>query len=305
MEGADAEKALADSSRSSTSRQSLQRNENFEKISPEVGILDEDAFADAMAENADEALVLLADLIGATDEKLRQAAQQLASKIVVDVARNGLAKKGGIGRLQTSSARHGGEIDIEASLDEIAAARAQQQAPDIDQLQSRQWAKPTTALCVVIDRSGSMNGERLATAAVAAACVHLRAPEKTSVVAFGENAIVLSSLGSPRPAEQVVRDVFRLRGHGTTDVALALRTAADQLARSNAQRKICLLLSDTRVTSGPDPADTARLLDELVVIAPAEDDEQARQFARKVGAQCFSVAGPSQIPEIFARAFLD
>lgn len=305
MEGANAEKALADSARSSTSRQSLQRNQNFEKISPEVGILDEDAFAEALEEDADEALVLLADLIGATDEKLRKAAQELASKVVVDIARQGQAKKGGIGRLQTQSARHGGEIDIEASLDEIAAARARRSAPDIEQLQSRQWAKPTTALCIVVDRSGSMTGERLATAAVAAACVHLRAPEKTSVVAFGDNAIVLSSFGSERSAELVVRDVFRLRGHGTTDVALALRTAADQLSRATAERKICILLSDTRVTSGPDPTDIARLFDELIVIAPADDDEQAKTFARNVGAQCFSVAGPSQIPEVFARAFLD
>ena len=71
-----------------------------------------------------------------------------------------------------------------------------------------------------------------------------------------------------------------------------------QLARSAAARKITVLLSDCRTTElGPvgDPADVARRLDELVVIAPEGDDDEARAFAGAVGARGSSVAGPSDV----------
>jgi len=45
-----------------------------------VGELDEVAFAEAMAEEPDEALGMLADLAGATDEKLRALARRLAGR---------------------------------------------------------------------------------------------------------------------------------------------------------------------------------------------------------------------------------
>ena len=54
-------------------------------------------------------------------------------------------------------------------------------------------------------------------------------------------------------AESVVNDVLRLRGNGVTDVGLALRTAAGQLRRSNAGRRLAVLLSDCRATTGGDP----------------------------------------------------
>jgi cobalamin biosynthesis protein CobT len=46
------------------------------------------------------------------------------------------------------------------------------------------WERPDTAVCLVIDRSGSMKGEALASAALAAAAVALRAPAFHAVIAF-------------------------------------------------------------------------------------------------------------------------
>ena len=44
-----------------------------------MGELDEDAFAEALREDADQALTLLVDMGSATDEKLRAAARALAA----------------------------------------------------------------------------------------------------------------------------------------------------------------------------------------------------------------------------------
>ena len=59
--------------------------------------LDEAAFDDAMAEDADEAMALLADMTRATDAGLRELARRLAGRLVLDVARRGPARPRGSG----------------------------------------------------------------------------------------------------------------------------------------------------------------------------------------------------------------
>ena len=83
---------LDEEQRASTSRRDLERSPHFDDVSPEVGVLDEDAFDSALAEDADGALTLLAALTGATDEKLREAARRLAARVVLDVTRAGPAR---------------------------------------------------------------------------------------------------------------------------------------------------------------------------------------------------------------------
>jgi Mg-chelatase subunit ChlD len=160
------------------------------------------------------------------------------------------------------------------------------------------------ALCLLVDRSGSMLGERLAAAAVAAAAVAYRNAEDCSVVAFSDEAIVLKSQDVPRSADELVGDLLRLRGHGTTDVGLALRTALGQLSRSTAGRRVAVLLSDCRPTTGGDPTADAARLDELAIIAPAEDLADARALADAVGARCVGLDGPAHVPEAIAAALL-
>jgi Mg-chelatase subunit ChlD len=100
----------------------------------------------------------------------------------------------------------------------------------------------------------------------------------------------------------VINDVLTLRGYGTTDLAGALIAAQQQLTRSRAGRRIAILLSDCRATVDGDAIAAAAGIDELVVIAPAEDHEEATAFALKVGAVISLVNGPSEIPEVLAQA---
>ncbi|MDP9428838.1 MAG: VWA domain-containing protein, partial [Actinomycetota bacterium] len=169
--------------------------------------------------------------------------------------------------------------------------------PAVEDLRSTAWARPAVALCLLVDRSGSVGGARLAAATLAAAAVALRAPDDYSVVAFSDRALVVASQDRPRPVADVVDDLLRLRGHGLTDLAHALDTARAQLARSTAPRRVTVLLSDGRPTAGPGPLPYARRLEELVVVAPADDHAEARALAAAVGARFSAVAGPSDVPQ--------
>jgi Mg-chelatase subunit ChlD len=123
-----------------------------------------------------------------------------------------------------------------------------------------------------------------------------RSPEDYSVIAFGKDVVVAKSQDVSRADEKVVNDVLSLRGFGTTDLAGALRTSAEQLNRSRAGRRITVVLSDCRSTVEGDVEAAARSLDEVVIIAPAGDDLEARQFAGRIGARLAVVDGPSDIP---------
>ena len=71
-----------------TGRRELARHARFAEISPEVGVLDERAMSQALADDP-AAFELLAAMTTATDENLRAAAIRLSASIVLERARAG------------------------------------------------------------------------------------------------------------------------------------------------------------------------------------------------------------------------
>ncbi|MCD9624417.1 vWA domain-containing protein [Rhabdothermincola salaria] len=246
----------------------------------------------------------MADLTGATDERLRARARRLAGRLAVDLGRTGPVRRRGVGRLREVPADRGtADLDLDRSLDALLSARSRGESPHLADLRARDWGRPDLAVSLVVDRSGSMGGERLATAAIAAAATVLRAPTDSSVLAFSDRVIVVAPQGSLRPVDAVVDDLLCLRGHGPTDLALALRAARHQLERSDARRRVAVVLSDARPTAGGDPARDAAALDELVIVAPADDHADARDLAEAVGARWLTLTGPSAVPQVMTDAF--
>lgn len=248
-----------------------------------------------MRDDPDETLSMIADLTAATDPKLRAAAKQLAGRLMLDIAGSVARPRRGIGRIVTAPFRGEGDIDIDASTDAFEGSGSQRRVK-VDELRARTWAKRDTAVCLVVDRSGSMGGKPLATSALAAAAVALREPDDYSVLAFGRDVIVAKSQDLQRAGEDVVNSVLTLRGFGTTDLAGALRAANEQLARSRAARKVVILLSDCRATEPGDVEAVAGSVEELCIVAPDGDDAEARALAASVGARIATVAEPTEIP---------
>ncbi|MEA3214536.1 MAG: hypothetical protein QOJ19_692 [Acidimicrobiia bacterium] len=280
----------------------MARHPQFDEVSPEVGVLDENAMEKALSEDADKALSLLADLSGATDVRLRQLARRLAGRLVVDLARCGVPRARGVGRLRRDRAdRAEGDLDVDASLEPLVLAGAGGGPPALDQLIVRSWGRHELALCLVVDRSGSMGGQRLATAAVAAAASALRAPSDWSMLAFADRVLVLKSQAELRSAAAVVDDVLSLRGFGPTDLALALRSAQLQLSQTRAGRRLVVLLSDCRSTAGSDPAIVAGNIDELAIVAPADDSDDAAALAARVGCRWVPLESPAAVPSAFSQ----
>ncbi|MGQ0629686.1 MAG: VWA domain-containing protein [Sporichthyaceae bacterium] len=259
-------------------------------------MLDPDAFDAALAADPDAALRLLVDMARATDERLRAAARALAGQVVLDRARQGLPRARGIGRLRAVPADRGGDLDLDASLPAVAEARAGGRRVALTDLTARTWARPELALCLVIDASGSMGGDRLAAAALTAAAAALRAPGDYAVLSFAREVTVHKPLEATNSPEAVIDAVLGLRGHGVTALSAALTAAGAQLERSAAARRVVVLLSDCRATDDVDPVPAAGALPELVIVAPTADCEQAADLACRAGARWAAMRGASDAP---------
>jgi MoxR-like ATPase len=271
-------------SRRQTGRREMQqRHEAFDQVSPEVGELDEEAFAVVMAEDPDAAASMLADMALATDRDLRAAARRLACRVFLQVGRVGRTRARGTRRL-AHNRRADGDLDLDRTLDRWTGTWP----PATEDLVTRTWTGARRAVCLVVDSSGSMNGLAVAIAAVAAAGVVLAADDKleTSVLTFSGQVEVLQRQGQRRTAEDLVGRLVALRGHGVTDLAAALRGARRQLLSAVADERVVVLLSDCLHTSGDDPVTALAGIDRLHVLCPlptAEAEAAARALAGRGG----------------------
>jgi hypothetical protein len=256
----------------------------FHAVSPAVGRLDETAFADVLATDADAAVALLADLAAATDPQLRAHARRLAGRLLAPLGRVGAPRRQGTRRMVSRRGALEGDLDVDRTLERSLGGRPR----DPRELVTRRFAGTPRAICLLVDRSGSMSGHAVALAAVAASAV-VRADEERlqcSVVAFASEPLVLLDARAPRGADAVVDDLLSLRGHGTTDVARALRVASALLEHVPSGGRTVLLMSDCLSTTGPDPLPAAGALDRLHVLGPTRAPEAVAAgtaLARRAG----------------------
>jgi len=282
LEGQEARDAVREAGRRTTSRDELaRRHGQLLAVSPEVGRLDEEALEDLLRRDGEAGLALLADLAVATDAALRARARQVATRVFLRMARQGRPARRGLRRLTTARGAEG-DVELDRTLDRTGGLRPRRP----EDLVVRRWGASPRAICLLVDRSGSMQGEAVAMAALAAAAVVIAGGEHSdcSVVAFSDRPIVLQSQGRRRRPEDLVGELLTLRGFGTTDLARALAAAAAQLERAATPDRLAVLMSDCLPTAGGDPLLALRGIDRLHVLGTsAEADSLAagRALARR------------------------
>ncbi|WP_344313452.1 vWA domain-containing protein [Fodinicola feengrottensis] len=252
------QKLLRDqASRTSARSELTYRHPDLPAVSPEAGMLDEQALSDLVHTDPEAGLGLLADLTRAADAGLRERARRLATLLAVRP--RGTEAERGLGRpalALVTDPYAGADLDLDATLNRLTGLHR----PHLDDLVFRGWRRSESAYLLVVDSSGSVAGPRLATAVLTAgALCHRIVDAELAVLAFWSRTVLLRPLG-PAAAGTVAQLVDRLadlRGGGTTDLALALRTTLDQARLARAARRDVLLLTDGVRTEGDDPLPVA------------------------------------------------
>src|SRR6202042_2425359 len=170
----------------------------FDQVSPAVGQLDATAFRKELARDGDAAVALLAEMAVATDPVLRREARRLANRLLPALGRAASPRRRGTRRIVSRAGALEGDLDLDRTLERSLGRRPQH----AHELVARQFAAAPRAVCLLVDRSGSMSGHAGALAAVAGAAVVSARGERLrcSVVAFSSEPLVLLSDLHVRPA---------------------------------------------------------------------------------------------------------
>lgn len=254
----------------------------FGDVAPEDTGVDEEAFERLLAAHPEQALPMLAEMTRATDPALRRTAQGLASRVFVRAGRLGVPTRRAARRLGWRAGGEGGDVDLDRTI-ERAGGRPRDRASIV----TREWYGTRRDLTLLIDHSGSMTGEALASAALAAAVVSLAVSTEGTcrIIGFADDARTLYDSTRDRSPAVAVQRVLALEGHGRTDLAAGLRAAAAPYgagARSGAHET--LVLSDCVATTGPAPATALAGLDRVHVLSPSREAgavTAGRQLARR------------------------
>ena len=307
LTGEDARKAVQEAARRTIGRQELRhKHQHFDQVSPEAGFLDQQVIEELAAEDPDAAAAMLADLANATDATVRADARRLAARLFVRLAKQGVADRRGVRRMVTSTDLTAGDLDVDATLQRTDGRRPMHAQDFL----VRRWSGAERAICLLIDRSGSMTGKAVAMASVGAASVLVASGERAdcSVLAFARDTIVLQEQGRRRPTDLLIGEILSLRGKGVTDLALALRGARRQLGQASARERVAVVLSDAMSTEGDDPVRALRGLDRLHVLGTSSEEESIEAgaaLARRGGGRYRTCTSISQLPRALTTLLSD
>lgn len=164
------------------------------------------------------------------------------------------------------------------------------------------------ALALVIDSSGSMEGEKmvLSRAAARAAVMMLGPSDSLGVISFDSGAHEIIPMQKIGQRSHMLPMIGRIRAGGGTNMFPAMRQAFAELARVEASVKHMIVLTDGQTN----PGDFLGLVEQMkdagitvtsVAIGQDADVNLLRRIANAGGGKVYHVISPKAIPQIVMR----
>ena len=165
---------------------------------------------------------------------------------------------------------------------------------------------PVGALAIVLDKSGSMEGQkiRLGVAAAKAAISKLGPRDLINVVTFDGMAYEVVPLTRVGTGQGAIARVNRIGAGGGTDLFPGMAKAYEALKRAEASVKHMIILTDGQTPPNEHANLAARMRREKITVStiavgPDADRQLLARIATHGGGKFYSVTNPSAIPRIF------
>ena len=168
------------------------------------------------------------------------------------------------------------------------------------------------ALALVIDKSGSMAGEKLDLTKQAARATAEALPpsDQIAVVVFDSQAQPVVQLQRAANRQRIANDIGRIGASGGTNILAGLREAVEELLPARARKKHIILLSDGQspydeIPDLVDAASAARITISAIGVGDGADQTMLKMIAERGGGRFYQTRDPASIPRIFSRETSD
>lgn len=172
--------------------------------------------------------------------------------------------------------------------------------------------KPSLAMLLVIDKSGSMGGQPIELAKDAAkAAVELLGPKDSiGVIAFDGSPTMVAEIRSTDNKGQIIDQISSIEASGGTAIYPALVDAYNELLPVSARLKHIILLTDGHSTDGDfqglaGDISAARMTLSTVALGQGSSQELLEELADIGGGRFYFCDDPQTVPQVFAKETME